>query len=104
VDLLELAQKRLVLGEFFEPRLTRPLEHPDGVVARAVPKIVIEMTKEAARGRLPGPPKVKRDLSQRLERRRQSWNYVIDLERRHEQKRRSWRKIGGSASFYRAGA
>jgi hypothetical protein len=37
--------------------------------------------------RFPGPPKVERDFSQWLERRRKSGNYIIDLKRRHGQRR-----------------
>src|SRR5437588_11750915 len=55
VNLLELAQKSFVGREFFQPGLARELEHANGIVIGPVPKLGIEMTKEAASGRLPRP-------------------------------------------------
>jgi hypothetical protein len=48
-----------------------------------VPQLGIEMTKEAASGRLPRPPDVETDFAQGLESGRKSGDYVIGLEVRH---------------------
>src|ERR1700732_3170266 len=68
MNLFQLAKKRLVLGQLFQTRLTRKLQHPHRIVIGAVPKIGIEMTKQAPGSRLPGPPKVESDLAQWLAR------------------------------------
>jgi hypothetical protein len=44
-----------------------------------VPKLGIEMTKEAASGRLPGPPEVGTDLAERLEGGGEGWYYIIGV-------------------------
>src|ERR1700719_5206339 len=67
VDLFQLAEKRVVLRQFFQTRLTRKLQHPHRIVIGAVPEIGIEMAKQASGGRLPGPPKIESDLAQWLE-------------------------------------
>src|SRR5712671_3907836 len=84
VDLLQLPKKGFVLGEFFQSRLARELEHTDGIVIGPVPQIGIEMTEKPAGRRLPGPPKVESDFPKRLQRRRKGRDYVINLKRRHE--------------------
>src|SRR5205807_6759917 len=68
-NLLELAQEIFVLRKFFQPGLPRKLQHAHRIVIGAVPKLVIEMPKQAARGGLPRPPKVETHLPQRLQRR-----------------------------------
>src|SRR5712692_9211631 len=83
MHLLELTQKSFVLSQFFQAGLPRKLQHPDGIMIGAVPQIRIEMSKEAARGWLPCPPKIKSHLTQRFERRGQSRDYVINLKRGH---------------------
>jgi hypothetical protein len=49
-----------------------------------VPKLRIEMTKEAAGGRFPRPPDVEADFAQRFERGGKSGDYIIGLEVRHD--------------------
>src|SRR5205823_9083532 len=83
VNLFQLAQKSFVGGEFFQPRLARKLEHANGIMIGPVPKLGIEMTKEAAGGRLPRPPDVKADFAQGLERGWKGRDYIIGLEVRH---------------------
>ena len=83
VNLLQLAQKSLVLRNFFEARLARELKHAYGIVIGPVPELGVEVPKEAARGRLPCPPKIEAHLAQRLERARQSWRHIISLKGRH---------------------
>jgi hypothetical protein len=86
VNLFQLAQKSFVGGEFFQPGLARELEHANGIVIGPVPKLRIEMTKEATRGRLPCPPDVDADFAQRLERWGKGGDYIIALEGRHDGK------------------
>ena len=83
VNLFQLAQKSFVGGEFFQPGLARELKHANGIVIGPVPKLGIEMTKEATGGRLPRPPDVETDFAQRLERGGKSGDYIIGLEVRH---------------------
>src|SRR5438552_17799758 len=83
VNLFQLTQKSFVGSEFFQPGLARELKHANGIVIGPVPKLGIEMTKEAACGRLPRPPDVETDFAQRLERGGKSGNYIIGLEVRH---------------------
>src|SRR5207253_10094426 len=83
VNLFQLAQKSFVGGEFFQPGLARELKHANGIVIGPVPKLGIEMTKEAAGGRLPRPPDVEADFAQGLERGRKGRDYIIGLEVRH---------------------
>src|SRR5690348_5176057 len=47
---------------------------------------MVKVAEQAPRGRLPSPPEVEGDFAQRLERCRQSRNYIINLERRHAAK------------------
>src|SRR5437762_14146136 len=49
----------------------------------AVPKLVIEMPKQATRGGLPRPPKIETHLPQRLQRRRQDGRDIVNLKSRH---------------------
>src|ERR1700751_4132742 len=79
VDLLELAKKSFVLREFFQSRLSRHLQHPDGIVIRPIPEVWIEVSKKSPRSRFPGPPKIERDLSQRFEGCRKGRNDIINL-------------------------
>ncbi len=83
MDFLQLAQESFVLRNFLQTRLPRELEHPHRVVIGPVPKLRVEMTKQATRRGLPRPPKIEAHLAQRLERRRQSRSYVISLKGRH---------------------
>src|SRR5437762_7029985 len=83
VNLFQLTQKSFVGSEFFQPGLARELKHANGIVIGPVPKLGIEMTKEAACGRLPRPPDVETDFAQRLERGGKSGDYIIGLEVRH---------------------
>src|SRR5881392_1129576 len=80
VNLFQLAQKSFVGGEFFQPGLARELEHANGIVIGPVPKLGIEMTKEAAGGRLPRPPDVEAHFAQRFERGGKGGDYIIALE------------------------
>src|SRR5205085_949243 len=73
-----------VLGELFQTRLARKLEHAHRIVVGAVPQIGIEMTEEPAGRRLPGPPKVKGYLPKWFQFRGKRRDYVINLKRRHE--------------------
>src|SRR5439155_9584532 len=82
-DLLELAQKILVLRKFLQPGLPRKLQHADRIMICAVPKLMIEMPEQAARGGLPRPPKVETHLPQRLQRRRQDGRDIVSLKSRH---------------------
>ena len=83
VNLFQLAQKSFVGGEFFQPGLAGKLEHANGIVIGPVPKLGIEMPKEAASRRLPCPPDVEADFAQRLERGGKSGDYIIGVEVRH---------------------
>ena len=82
-NLLELAQKIFVLCKLFQPGLPGKLQHAHGVVIRAVPQFWIEMPEQAARGRLPRPPKVETHLPQRFQRRRQDGSHIVSLKSRH---------------------
>src|SRR5947208_12569081 len=77
VNLFQLAQKSFVGSEFFQPRLARKLKHANGIVIGPVPKLGVEMTKEAASGRLPRPPDVETDFAQGLEGRGKSGDDII---------------------------
>src|SRR5438477_12197821 len=55
VHFLQLAEKIFVLRYFDKPSLAGKLKHPHRVVVRAIPKFGIEMAKETAGRRLPGP-------------------------------------------------
>src|SRR6059058_3413429 len=77
VNLFQLAQKSFVGGEFFQPGLARKLKHANGIVIGPVPKLGIEMTKQAASGRLPRPPDVETDFAQGLEGGGKSRDYII---------------------------
>src|SRR5947209_11854665 len=83
VDLLQLAPEIIVLRDFNQPRLPRELQHADRIVIRSIPQLWVEMTKETPRRRLPGPPDVKDDLAQRLERGREFGDDVVGQEFRH---------------------
>ncbi len=87
VNLFQLAQKSFVGREFFQPGLARELEHANGIVIGPIPKLGIEMTKEAAGGRLPRPPDVEAHFAQRLERGGKGGDYIIALEVWHGGKR-----------------
>ena len=80
VNLFQLAQKSFVGGEFFQPGLARELKHANGIVIGPVPKLGIEMTKEAAGGRLPRPPDVEAHFAQRFECGGKGGDYIIALE------------------------
>src|SRR6266480_7671668 len=80
VNLFQLAQKSFVGGEFLQPGLARELEHANGIVVGPIPKLGIEMTKEAARGRFPRPPDVEAHFAQRFERGGKGGDYIIALE------------------------
>ena len=82
-NLLEFAQKILVLRKFFQSGLPRKLQHADRIMIGAVPKLGIEMSEQAARGGLPRPPKVETHLPERLQRRRQDGRHIISLKSRH---------------------
>ena len=73
INLFELAQESLVLGQFFQARLSRQLQHPHRIVVCSVPKIGIEMAEKPPGRWFPGPPKVERNFPQRLERCREVW-------------------------------
>src|SRR5207249_4476925 len=81
--LLELAQKIFVLCKLFQTGLPRELQHAHRVMVCAVPKLGIEMPEQAARGRLPRPPKIETHLPQRFQRRRQDRRHIISLKSRH---------------------
>src|SRR2546423_569231 len=70
VDLFQFTKERFVLGEFFQARLSRELQHPHRIVIRSIPQIWIEMTEKPSRQRLPGPPKVEAHFPKRLQRSR----------------------------------
>src|SRR6266550_1325966 len=53
-----------------------------------VPKLRIELPKQATGGGLPRPPKIETHLTQRLERRRQGRSHVVSLKSRHAKSRR----------------
>src|ERR1700730_4706048 len=83
MDFLQLAQESFILRNFLQARLPRELEHAHRVVIGPVPKLGVEMTKQAARRGLPRPPKVEAHLAQRLQRRRQGRSHVIGLKGRY---------------------
>src|SRR2546423_9988886 len=68
VDLLQFPKKAFVLGELFQTRLARKLEHAHRIVIGPIPKIGIEMAKKPAGRWLPSPPKVKSYFTKRLQR------------------------------------
>src|SRR5205085_5702460 len=72
VDLLQFSQERFVLGELFQARLSRKLQHSYRIVIRSIPQIGIEMTEKPARRRLPRPPKVEGHFPKWLQRSGQS--------------------------------
>ena len=80
VNQFQLPQKSFIGGEFFQAGLPRELEHANGIVIGPVPKLGIEMTKEAAGGRLPRPPDVEAHFAQRFERGGKGGDYIIALE------------------------
>ena len=80
---LEFAQEILVLRDLLEPGLPGKLQHPDRIVIRAIPELVIEMAEEAAGGRFPRPPEIENHLAQRLERGRERGDHVIGVIGRH---------------------
>src|SRR5262249_28108999 len=82
-NLLQFAQERFVLCEFFEPRLPGKLEHSNGIMICPVPKLVIKMAEQPARGRFPCPPQVETHLAQRLKRCRKDGSHVIGLKSWH---------------------
>src|SRR5215471_2543367 len=82
-NLFQLAQESFVLRKFLQPRLARKLQHSHRIMVCPVPEFWIEQAKESARGRLPGPPKVETQLTQRLQRRWQDRRYVVSLKSRH---------------------
>src|SRR6266478_553306 len=49
MDFLQLAQEGFVLRNFLQAQLARELEHAHRVVIGPVPKLRVEMTKQAAR-------------------------------------------------------
>src|SRR6476469_1527104 len=83
VNLFQLTQKSFVGSEFFQPGLARKLEHANGIVIGPVPKLGIEMTKQAPGGRLPRPPDVETDFAQGLEGGGKSGDDIIGLKIRH---------------------
>src|SRR5436305_14271133 len=74
VNLFQLAQKSFVGGEFFQPGLARELKNANGIVIGTVPKLGIEVTKEATSGRLPRQPDDETDLAQGLDRGGTRWD------------------------------
>src|SRR5207248_1572357 len=106
VNLFQLAQKSFVGGEFLQPGLARELEHANGIVVGPVPKLGIEMAKEAASRGFPCPPDVEADLAQRLECWGKGRDYIIALEGRHDRKRAniaSLSRNGKAANLGRSG-
>ena len=79
MHLFQLAEETFVLRDFDEPGLARELEHADRIVIGPIPQLRIEMPEKAARRRFPSPPQIEDHLAQRLEFRRQSGNYIINL-------------------------
>src|SRR5574338_732069 len=51
-----------------------------------VPQLRIQMPKQTAGGRFPGPPKIENHFPEGFEFDGQLWNYVVSLNRRHESK------------------
>src|SRR5438105_234053 len=84
VDLLQFSKKGFVLGELFQTRLARELEHAHRIVIGSVPKIGIEMAEKPAGRGLPSPPEVEGYFPKRFQRRGKRRDYVINLKRRHE--------------------
>jgi len=82
-DLLELAQKILVLRKLFQPILPRDLQHADRIMICSVPKLVIEMPEQPSCRGLPRPPKVETHFPQWLQRRRQDGRDIVNLKSRH---------------------
>ena len=72
------------MRDFYQPGLARELEHADGIVIGPVPKLGIEMAKEAAGGRLPRPPEIEDHFAQRLEGRRKLGNDAVGLKLGHD--------------------
>src|ERR1700687_15734 len=87
MDLLQLPKKGFVLGKFFQPRLSRELQHAHRIMIGPVPQIGIKVTKKPAGERLTGPPEVKGHFPKRFQRRGKGGDYVINLKRRHERQR-----------------
>ena len=83
VHFLQFAQEILVLRHLHQPGLAGKLEHADGIVVGAVPKLGIEMAKKAAGRGFPGPPKIEDHFPQRLERGRQRRDHIIGVVGRH---------------------
>ena len=79
VNFFQFAQEIFVLRDFDQPRLARKLKHADRIVVGPIPELGIEMPEKPARRRLPSPPQIEDHLAQRLEFRRQSGNYIINL-------------------------
>jgi hypothetical protein len=52
-----------------------------------IPKLGVEMTEEATGGRLPRPPDIEADLTERLEGVRKGRDYIIGVKVRHGGKR-----------------
>src|SRR6266567_3011816 len=82
-NLLQFAQKSLVLRKFFQPGLPRKLQHSDRIVIGPVPKLGIELPEQAAGGGFPSPPKIETHLPQWLKHRRQGRSYIVNLKSRH---------------------
>src|ERR1700730_10673184 len=101
VDLFQFPEKNFVLRELFQTRLPRELEHSDRIVIGPVPQIGIEMSEKPAGRRLPRPPKIERHFPKRLERRRKSRDYIINLKRRHWRKRKLIEKFPGGKFLQR---
>jgi hypothetical protein len=87
VNQFELAEKGFVGGEIFDPGLAGKLEHAYRVVIGPVPELGVEMTEEAAGGRLPCPPDIGADLAERLEGGGKGRYYIIGVKVRHGGKR-----------------
>ena len=83
VNQFEFAEKNFVGSEFFDSCLAGELEHAHGVVIGPVPKLRVEMTEKAAGGRLPRPPDIGADLTERLEGGGKGGYYIIGVKVRH---------------------
>ena len=58
----------VVIGcEFDQAGLARKLQHPDWIMVRSVPELSIQMPKEPPRIRLPGPPQIMSEFTERFQ-------------------------------------
>ena len=63
--------------------MPRKLQHPHRIMICAVPELSVEFPEQPARGWLPRPPKIKTQLPQWLECRRQDRSDIVSLKSRH---------------------